>query len=79
MITFPVPNPLIATGLPPEASISFGVPGAMVLAVGIFFAVVILAIGVAPYLARSRRRVVARRLRAPQVAVPSMGARGAHR
>ena len=79
MMTFPVANPLIAIGVPLEARISFGVPGGLMMAVGILLAVVIVAVGVAPYLAGIRRRVVARRLRAPQVAMPSMGARGAHR
>jgi hypothetical protein len=79
MMTFPVANPLIATGFPLTSSISFGVPGGMMIVVGILLAVVIVGVGAAPSIARSWRQFVARGVRTPQVALRNLATRGAHR
>lgn len=82
-MTFPVANPLIATGFPLTSSISFGVPGGMpggtMMVVGILLAVVIVGVGTAPSIARSWRRFVVRGVRTPQVALRNLATRGAHR
>jgi hypothetical protein len=79
MMNIPLTNPLMTIGFPVWSSLAVEVAWGLT-GVGLVLAVVILAVGVAAHFQNPRRRrFIQRRTRSPQIAGPSLAARGAHR
>jgi hypothetical protein len=79
MMNIPLTNPLMTMGFPVWSGLAIEVAWGLT-GVGLVLAVVILAVGVVAHFERpGRRRLIQRRTRSPQIAAPSLVARGAHR